>query len=97
MSTEAPKEVVATISSGGRVVIPAQVRRRLGLVQGSIVRFVVGANGVRLLPAAKGAQRLAGRLAAPAVPVAIEDMNQAIAEERMRIGGRSVQGKRLHR
>jgi AbrB family looped-hinge helix DNA binding protein len=33
-------ELNATVSSKGQVVIPGDVRRRLGLVQGSILRFV---------------------------------------------------------
>lgn len=76
----------ATVSSKGQVVIPGDVRRRLGLVQGSVLRFVVDADGVRLLPAAGDVRRLKGRLPQPDTPVSVEDMNRAIAERRARTG-----------
>jgi bifunctional DNA-binding transcriptional regulator/antitoxin component of YhaV-PrlF toxin-antitoxin module len=69
-------------------VIPGDVRRRLGLVQGSILRFVVDADGVRLLPAAGDVRRLKGRLRAPAQPVSVADMNAAIAARRAQIATR---------
>ena len=78
-------ELNATVSSKGQVVIPGDVRRRLGLVQGSILRFVVDADGVRLLPAAGDVRRLKGRLQRPQRPVSVDGMNAAIAERRTRI------------
>jgi len=80
-----PVEVAATVSSKGQVVIPAEVRKRLGFTQGSVVRFVLDAEGVRLLPAAGDVRRLKGRLARPQRPVSIDDMNQAIAERRRKL------------
>ena len=74
-----PTELAATVSSRGRVVIPGDVRRRLGLTQGSVLRFVLDADGVRLLPAAGDIRRLKGRLARPAKPVSIDEMNRAVA------------------
>lgn len=79
-------EISAIVSSKGQVVIPADVRKRLGLVQGSVLRFVLDAGGVHLLPAAGDVRRLKGRLAAPAEPVTVDDMNRTIAERRARIG-----------
>ena len=76
----------ATVSSKGQVVISGDVRHRLGLVQGSVLRFVVDADGVRLLPAAGDVRRLKGRLPQPDAPVSVEDMNRAIAERRARTG-----------
>ncbi len=76
------QEVSATVSSKGQVVIPADVRKRLGLVQGSVLRFVMDADGVRLLPSMHDVRRLKGRLAKPAAPVSIDDMNLAIAQRR---------------
>lgn len=75
----------ATLSSKGEVVIPAEVRKHLGLVQGSQLRFVLEADGVRLLPAAGDVRRLKGRLPRPAAPVSVGDMDLAVAERRARI------------
>lgn len=79
-------EVSATVSSKGQVVIPADVRKRLGLVQGSVLRFAMDSEGVRLLPSTHDVRRLKGRLAAPAQPVSVEDMNRAVAQRRAQIG-----------
>lgn len=81
-----PAEHPAIVSSKGQVVIPADVRRKLGLTQGSVLRFVVEDDGVRLLPAAGDVRRLKGRLAKPRAPVSVEDMNAAIAERRAKLG-----------
>lgn len=78
-------ELTATVSSKGQVVIPGDVRKRLGLVQGSVLRFVLEADSVRLLPAAGDVRRLKGRLPKPPVPVGVDEMNRAIAERRARI------------
>lgn len=81
-----PQELCAIVSSKGQVVVPGDVRKRLGLVQGSVLRFVLDADGVRLLPAAGDVRRLKGRLARPDRPVTVEEMNRAIVERRERIG-----------
>ena len=81
-------ELSATVSSKGQVVIPGDVRKRLGLVQGSVLRFVLDADGVRLLPAAGDVRRLKGRLPAPPKPVSVAEMNRAIADRRAGISGR---------
>ena len=78
----------ATVSSKGQVVIPGDVRKRLGLVQGSVLRFVLDADAVRLLPPAGDVRRLKGRLGTSASPVSVDDMNAAIGEPRARIGKR---------
>ena len=46
-------ELSATVSSKGQIVIPVDVRRRLGPTQGSVVRFRISDDGVRLLPATR--------------------------------------------
>jgi antitoxin PrlF len=81
-------ELSATVSSKGQVVIPADVRRRLGLVQGSVVRFCMDGEGVRLIPAVGDVRRLKGRVPVPPQPVKLEDMRQAIVERRTRAGAR---------
>lgn len=80
------QELCATVSSKGQVVVPGDVRKRLGLVQGSVLRFVLEADGVRLLSAAGDVRRLKGRLPKPARPVTVDDMSRAVTERRARIG-----------
>jgi antitoxin PrlF len=82
MAATPESEVSATVSSKGQVVIPSAIRRRLRLVQGSVVRFVVDGDAVRLLPDSGDVRRLKGRLVPPARPVSIEAMNAAIAKRR---------------
>lgn len=72
----------ATVSSKGQIVIPSAIRRRLNLVQGSVVRFVVEGDGVRLLPEAGDVRRLKGRLTPPPQPVSIAAMNEAVSMRR---------------
>lgn len=81
-----PTELTATVSSKGQVVIPGDVRKRLGLVQGSVLRFVLEGDSVRLMPAAGDVRRLKGRLHKPPAPVSVEAMKRAIDERRARIG-----------
>ena len=81
-----PAEHAAIVSSKGQVVIPGDVRRKLGLTQGSVLRFVVDADSVRLLAADGDVRRLKGRLAPPAQPVSVDDMNTAIARRRAQAG-----------
>ena len=56
--------------------------------KGSVLRFVMDGEGVRLLAPASDVRRLKGRLVKPKSPVSIDDMNAAIAEQRTRIGMR---------
>ncbi len=81
-------EISATVSSKGQIVIPADVRRRLGLVRGSVLRFQMDDEGVRLLPAAGDVRRLKGRIQAPSQPVSLEDMEATIKQRRDRAGSR---------
>lgn len=94
MSTE---EHSATLSSKGQVVVPARVRRRLGLAQGSVLRFVIDAEGVHLRAAAGEVQRLKGRLTPPAAAVSIDDMNRALAQRRSRIAAAALPPKSTRR
>lgn len=81
-------ELSALVSSKGQVVIPSDVRRVLGLTQGSVLRFVVDGDKVQLLPATGDIRKLKGCLAKPATPVSVDDMNAAIAGRRTQIGQR---------
>jgi len=81
-----PQELCATVSSKGQVVVPSDVRKRLGLVQGSVLRFVLDDDGVRLLPAPGDVRRLKGRLPKPEHPVSVDDMGRTVIERRAHIG-----------
>jgi len=81
-------ELKATLSVKGQVSLPAEVRRRLGLSQGSVVRFQLSDDGVRLLPAVVDVRSLKGRVAKPAKTVSLQDMALAIAERRARLAQR---------
>ena len=81
-----PTELAATVSSKGQVVIPGDVRRMLGLTQGSVLRFIVDGDSVRLLAAGGDVRRLKGRLPLPAQPVTVDDMNATIALRRSHVG-----------
>jgi len=81
-----PDEHAATVSSKGQVVIPADVRRKLGLTQGSVLRFVVDGDSVSLVAAGGDIRKLKGRLRVPPRPVSVDDMNETIAERRARAG-----------
>ena len=81
-------EIHSTVSSKGQVVIPADVRRRMGLTQGSVGRFQINDDGVCLMSAAGDVRRLKGRIAAPAKPVSLDDMAATIAQRRAKAGQR---------
>lgn len=81
------REFSAKLSSRGRVVIPAEVRKRLKLSRGSVLRFWQDESGVRLLEATGDVRRLKGRLTVPTSPVSVEDMSRAVAEQRGHFGG----------
>jgi len=81
-------ELKATLSVKGQISLPAEVRRRLGLSQGSVVRFQLSEDGVRLLPALVDVRSFKGRVARPAKPVSLQDMALAIAERRARLAQR---------
>ena len=82
MTTLHDAEAPATVSSKGQIVIPSVIRRRLNLVQGSVVRFLADGDTVRLLAEAGDVRRLKGRLALPKEKVSIDAMNAAIAMRR---------------
>lgn len=66
----------ATLTSKGRVTIPAQVRASLGLNAGARIEFVAQADGTFLImPAIQSVKALKGLIRKPATPVSIDDMN----------------------
>ncbi len=71
----------STVTSKGQITLPVQVRRSLGLKTGSRVNFVPMDNGsYELVPATGTVKSLKGFIAAPATPVAVEQMDAAIAD-----------------
>ena len=69
----------ATVTSKGRITLPMEIRRSLGLETGDRVEFVEIAPGEFLLKAATHDVRaLKGILRKPSQPVSVEDMNAAI-------------------
>jgi antitoxin PrlF len=82
--------MMTTIDRAGRVVIPAEVRKRLGLTPGTELNLVIEGFAVRLMRAVAGPELLErdGRLVA--VPRAAEahrteiDVAKLVEEERER-------------
>lgn len=58
--------MLTTIDKAGRIVVPAEIRRRFGLEAGTAVEIVVEASGIRLSKAVAGPEvvRRGGRLLA---------------------------------
>lgn len=70
----------ATVTSKGQITIPVEVRRALGLAPGSRVVFVLREDGAyELVPATASVTAIKGLIAALAVPVSLDAMNEAIA------------------
>jgi AbrB family looped-hinge helix DNA binding protein len=73
-----------SVGPKGRVVIPVEIRRRLGLEEGSQLVALVEGDGVLLLPRAAVKQRLRGIFASIGTSLAdelIRDRRAAAAEE----------------
>ena len=68
----------ATLTSKGRVTIPADVRQKLGIGPGDRIEFVEVEGGFVIQPAIDDVRSLKGLLRKPAKPVSIEDMNATI-------------------
>jgi len=67
------------LTSKGQTTIPKDIRKRLNLLPGDRLKFVIEEDGrVLVLPASIDASELAGMLKPPVRPVSVEDMNRAI-------------------
>lgn len=74
----------ATLTSGGRVTIPAQIRASLGLREGDLIEFVeVEPGRFVIIPCTQPVQALKGLIRKPAKPVSIEAMSAAMAAHRL--------------
>lgn len=71
----------ATVTSKGQITIPAAVRAALGVAQGDRVEFIETEPGrFEVVAAIRPVTDLKGLVKAPATPVSLEAMNEAIAE-----------------
>lgn len=71
----------ATMTSKGQVTIPHEVRKAMGLHSGSRVTFVpTGTGTYELVPETESITELKGAVRAPATPVSLAEMDQAVAE-----------------
>lgn len=74
----------ATVSSKGQVVLPADIRRRLGLLAGTQVEIIEQSDGVRLVVShpvkATAIEACAGMITAPSKgkPRRLQDFDPAI-------------------
>ena len=69
----------SVLSSKGQIVIPKDIREKLGLSTGDRVQFVEQPNGVfKIVPAAGDIRKLKGIVPKPKAPVSIERMKAAI-------------------
>ncbi|MCO8313373.1 AbrB/MazE/SpoVT family DNA-binding domain-containing protein [Pseudomonas mandelii] len=69
---------MATLTSKGRVTLPAELRASLGLRAGDRVQFVSLENGsFEIMAVTCSARTLKGLIRKPAKPVHIKDMAQA--------------------
>ena len=71
-----------TISSKGRITIPSDVRRKVGLRRGDRLRFVVMEDGsIVLRPATRDIRSIKGMVPRPDSPVSLEPMELAIRQQ----------------
>jgi AbrB family looped-hinge helix DNA binding protein len=72
------KAIDAMLTSQGQVTIPAEVRRHLGLRKREKVTFLIGDDGVRIVPARYTVESAFGAI--PALPGTSQDFDQEIDE-----------------
>jgi len=73
--------ISSKITSKGRITIPVEVRKKLGLKPGTRVWFIENENGEYTLKVKTGSiMNLRGIFKWTGKPVSIEEMNEAIAQ-----------------
>lgn len=71
----------STVTSKGQITIPAEVRKALGLRTGSRVAFVPTSDGsYKIVAETRTIRALRGAVAAPATPVTLGQMDEAITD-----------------
>jgi bifunctional DNA-binding transcriptional regulator/antitoxin component of YhaV-PrlF toxin-antitoxin module len=81
---EYPMSLTRTLTSKGPVTISAAARSALGLHQGDRIDFIQTGQGFVIAPATFSIRQLKGIVPAPARPVSLDDMENAIAESARR-------------
>lgn len=72
--------ITSILSSKGQVVIPKEVREKLGLDVGDRVQFIEETRGgFKIVPATGDIRTLKGSVAKPDQPVSVEAMQKVIA------------------
>ena len=70
----------ATITSKGQVTLPKAIRDRFHLEPGDRIEFILERDDIlRVEPVTEPVTQLKGMLPKPAVPVTVQDMDEAIA------------------
>jgi antitoxin PrlF len=68
----------SVLSSKGQIVIPKEVRDKLGIEAGDRIQFIEDDGGFKIVPATRDIKALKGIVPRPSQPVSIETMNSAI-------------------
>ena len=68
----------ATVTSKGQVTIPSYIRKKLHLVSGNKLEFVVMDGSFIVIPINKSIKTLRGILPKPKKSFSVEEMNEAI-------------------
>ncbi len=73
--------MIATVTAKGRVTLPVEVRRQLGLKPGSKLRFIViDDDRLEAIPVSKTISSLKGMLPKPRKVLSLADMDRAITK-----------------
>lgn len=68
-----------TLTSKGQLTLPKEIRDRLGLKEGDRLRVIAEEGRIILTRSHIRLENLTGILPAPARPITVEEMNEAIA------------------
>ncbi len=72
--------MTGTVTSKGQVTIPVEARRKLGIVPGTTLEFVVtDAGTLVVIPRSGSVRDLKGMLPRPKKALSVEEMKRAIA------------------
>ena len=69
----------ATITTKGQVTLPKPIRDKLHLKPGDKIDFTLENDGLRVTPVTAPVTQLKGMVPKPAVPISLQEMDEAIA------------------